>query len=79
MKNLKSKSKWFWFLLFFIVGMGFVIWGLIDMYAFEVQENHETLKEVMVDARRATRGQWLPGIVILLMCYVQLYLPKFNK
>jgi len=66
------KMKWFWIILLFCLGLFFVINGLVDMYAFEIQPEHETLKDAIRDAREATRGKWIPGVVILMATYLLL-------
>ena len=75
---MKKKTKWMLLLLWivpFVLGMAFTIWGIVDMYAFEIQDGHETLRDAMLDARYATRGKWITGIILMVLSYIGLYVP----
>lgn len=74
-------SKWYWITLLVLTVIGLIIVGIgvYDMYGFEIQDSHETLRDALRDARHATRGKWITGLVMLVVAYILTYFPnKFN-
>ena len=73
---MKSK-KWYWivFLSLTVIGLILVIIGVFEMYGFEIQDSHETVKDALRDARHATRGWWIPGLVLMVGAYILNYFP----
>ena len=73
-----KRSKWYWIALlgFFVTGTIITLLGVYQMYDFEILDSHETLRDAMKDARRATRGTWLPGLVLMVVSYIITFFPK---
>ena len=76
-----EKNKWYWIALigFVVSGLVLVVIGVYDMYAFEIQDSHVTVKDALKDARAATREWWVTGVIIMGVGYVLTYVPTIHK
>ncbi len=70
-----KKGYWITFLSLTVIGLILTLIGVYEMYGFEVQDTHETLRDVMKDARHATRGMWIPGLILMVGAYILTYFP----
>jgi hypothetical protein len=76
-----ERKTWYWITLlgFVISGLVIVVIGVYDMYAFEIQDSHETVKDALKDARAATREWWVTGLALMGVGYVLTYVPAISK
>lgn len=73
---MKTKT-WCLIVLFSLITIGLilVLMGVYEMNRFEILDSHETVKDALRDARYATRGKWISGLVLMIGAYVLTYFP----
>ena len=61
-----------------LIGLLILIPAIYEMYGFEVQDNHETLKDVMKDARQSIKGKFIVGMIMVILSYFSTFITPKN-